>query len=199
MNKGMELILEERRREVEVLGFDAGNDAKYERRELLWAAKAYEAAASEELQSGKPYQGLPPAGWPWAHDWFKPAGGAVRMLVKAGALYLAEEARYEAELAKDGTYAEGSPNRDVLRVAEIIERVYAKQIGVHLLGELVLVKYGGRIREVRVTQLSPERGYVKLAEIKGTEVKDACWLEVTAVELLEVLTPPPGNGEEGAA
>lgn len=86
---GSVLIMVERCRQLDVEGYSAEKDDGYTHRELLGAAQAYIMAAL--VESGpKPYTPTyPPKTWPWSDEHFKP-DGAVRDLVKAGALIAAE-------------------------------------------------------------------------------------------------------------
>lgn len=88
---GIELIAEERERQVSVEGWTEMHDDAYRKDELPCAAIAYvrhqtmidDVADSEQL-------------WPWHLGWFKP-GDKVRNLVKAGALIAAEIDRLQRE------------------------------------------------------------------------------------------------------
>lgn len=96
MKTGIELITEERERQITVEGFDAENDTAYTDGQLVEAALCYTAQATNELSefnvihgSGVPYA------WPWSRSWWKP-GTKIRNLTKAGALIAAEIDRLHA-------------------------------------------------------------------------------------------------------
>lgn len=71
---GLELIAQERKRQIEVEGFTTPNDTRYINKELFRAACAYELNDRTD--------------WPWSGKWWKPEDDIVR-LTKAGALYQA--------------------------------------------------------------------------------------------------------------
>jgi hypothetical protein len=83
---GLELILAERKRQVEGEGFNFAHDDKYTNGELTRAASCYEHAQNEN--SVKIYS------WPWNEKWWKPKD-RISNLIRAGALYLAEAERLE--------------------------------------------------------------------------------------------------------
>ncbi|MDT4861230.1 hypothetical protein FQZ97_958280 [compost metagenome] len=86
-------VLAERQRQVEVEGWTAEHDDMYSHGELAIAAARYaqESARENQLDSCP----LPrPSPWPWPAKWWKP-GAPRRMLVKAGALILAEIERLD--------------------------------------------------------------------------------------------------------
>lgn len=85
MNIGEELIKEERKRQINVLEWDAENDDRYYNGELWRAANCY--AKGDK------------SGWPWDAQWWKPTN-KVRNLTKAGALLQAEIDRLERIKAK---------------------------------------------------------------------------------------------------
>lgn len=92
MKTGIELIAEERNRQIEEEGFDSKHDAGYTQGQLGIAAACY-AIPDGMLDGGsgafcKKY-------WPWDWSWFKPGSGAypasrIKELKKAGALIAAE-------------------------------------------------------------------------------------------------------------
>jgi hypothetical protein len=86
-------VLGERRRQVEAEGYDTGHDDEHDNGSMAEAAAAYayQAHNSKSCPAGKP-----PLGWPWDSEWWKPADPR-RMLVKAGALILAEIERLDRE------------------------------------------------------------------------------------------------------
>lgn len=86
MKTGIELIADERKRQIEQLGWDAEHDAKHTYHELARAAACYATPGYLRINNnGKPY------GWPFSKDWWKPSPqDRKRELVKAGALIAAE-------------------------------------------------------------------------------------------------------------
>lgn len=87
---GIELIAKERQRQIEKEGYTPERDRQYTKRELVLAAQCY---ARPEDQRGRPGFN-PPVSWPWYKKYWKPTpNNRVRELVKAGALYMAENAR----------------------------------------------------------------------------------------------------------
>jgi hypothetical protein len=87
MKMGIELIAEERERQIAKEGWTAEHDDDHDNNELAAAACCY--ASAYYGQSGSP-NGHPPNGWPWAAKWWKPSRSYRRNLVKAGALIAAE-------------------------------------------------------------------------------------------------------------
>lgn len=90
MNRPMQLIHAERKRQVEEEGWTAAHDDAHENGELLTAAGQYYLSGK-----GRPLtmrSDGAPVGWSWEAKWWKPKG-AERDLVRAGALCLAERER----------------------------------------------------------------------------------------------------------
>lgn len=96
---GIELIAEERKRQVEREGFDIHHDSEHGAGELVDAALCYAAVASATARGSVaedwPIQMVngyadPALHWPWAARWWKPSDDPIRNLVKAGALIAAE-------------------------------------------------------------------------------------------------------------
>lgn len=87
-------VLAERRRQVEAEGWTPEHDDVHAAGDMAEAAAAYAQEASA------PCGGLP-MGWPWAKEWWKP-GTPRRMLVKAGALILAEIERIDRAALRAG-------------------------------------------------------------------------------------------------
>jgi hypothetical protein len=96
---GIELIAEERRRQIEVEGWTAEHDATHVNDEMARAAAVY--ALPYPLRGRRLLiDGGAPSHWPiqtWSKEWFKPAPedtligeGRIRELAKAGALIAAE-------------------------------------------------------------------------------------------------------------
>ena len=89
---GIELIAEERKRQIEVEGWTSKHDAKHKNGELANAAATYAMTkeALEVINLDVPEQ-LQPAVWPFEKAWYKPTPeDRVRELQKAGALIAAE-------------------------------------------------------------------------------------------------------------
>lgn len=91
-------VLAERRRQVEAEDFDASHDDMATRGQLSMAAACYTFEASRACHWSYGMRDVAarplPAGWPWDSSWWKPAEPR-RMLVKAGALILAEIERLD--------------------------------------------------------------------------------------------------------
>lgn len=99
MSLGIVLIEAERRRQIEAEGYTPEHDAGHGGGEFVSAAFAYGQARDVLVRPRQPSRlacNEPPTFpyWPWAKSDFKPArfdhGGAVRDLVKCGALIAAE-------------------------------------------------------------------------------------------------------------
>ena len=97
MKTGIELIAEERKRQIEQLGWDAEHDAKHTRHELARAAACYATPGYlRTIINGRPF------GWPFNKHWWKPSPqDRKRELVKAGALIAAEIDRLQMGNEKD--------------------------------------------------------------------------------------------------
>lgn len=115
MKTGIELITEERARQIEVEGWNYEHDDNHKNGELEMAGLTYFRYALHPSSSV-------PTTWPWGREWWKPSGHVIRNLEKAGALYLAESER----LARDGDY-EGEFLAKVCadQCAEEIDKIYA--------------------------------------------------------------------------
>ena len=99
-------VLAERRRQIEAEGWTLQHDDEHVAGKLSSAASAYALAAADELdprsRGAGAYPSRLPGMWPWDCDSWKP-GAPRRMLVKAGALILAEIERMDrAALAAKG-------------------------------------------------------------------------------------------------
>lgn len=80
---GVELIAQERRRQMSVEGFDASHDDSHYNDEIAFAAVCYATPPEHRVR-------LLPR-WPWPLNWWKPTPkDRIRELVKAGALIAAE-------------------------------------------------------------------------------------------------------------
>lgn len=119
LTPGPKIVLAERKRQMQVEGFDSARDDGYTNGELGRAAQCYEREASQRemvdvaiegdkwaVLTGPHQEGYPtmPESWPFPPTWWKP-GDRIRELAKAGALYLAEAERLkragEPEKASD--------------------------------------------------------------------------------------------------
>ena len=81
---GVELIAEERERQIEEEGWTAEHDdATHEIGDLATAGACYAAFGSRSSNDV-------PFSWPWDHEWWKPSPNQLRNLAKAGALIAAE-------------------------------------------------------------------------------------------------------------
>lgn len=85
-------VLAERQRQISAEGWTPEHDDEHDTGQMAAAASCYAllAEAGPHLAS----QRARPAHWPWSLKWWKP-GGTRRMLVKAGALILAEIERLD--------------------------------------------------------------------------------------------------------
>ena len=92
-------VLAERRRQIESEGWTPEHDDDHDLGQLAEAAACYAAASADPEGPDVPFDCLP-YHWPWAREWWKPSSDGRRMLVKAGALLLAEIERLE-RLASD--------------------------------------------------------------------------------------------------
>lgn len=92
MPTGIELIAEERRRQIEEEGWTAEYDEQHDTGELAQAGAEYAAFAAEIVSEITAPSPALPAMWPetWAGEWWKPSPEPIRNLVKAGALIAAE-------------------------------------------------------------------------------------------------------------
>lgn len=97
-------IAAERRRQIAVEGWDAAHDdAEHDSGQLAAAAACY--AAGSKLEQPMPAANVAAwergsrMVWPWSAEWWKPKGGRRRMLVKAGALIVAEIERLDRAAA----------------------------------------------------------------------------------------------------
>jgi hypothetical protein len=82
MKTGIELIAEERKRQIEEEGYDAKHDSEHSFTEFIQAAHCY-------LSLSRPMYNP----WPWGLETFKPKN-IVRDLVRAGALIAAALDRF---------------------------------------------------------------------------------------------------------
>ena len=89
MKTGIELIAEERQRQIEKEGWTKEHDAEHKVGVLAKAAVCY-ALPPLTRADISPDVGKPPFWWPFSEEWWKPEKDRVRELVKAGALIAAE-------------------------------------------------------------------------------------------------------------
>jgi hypothetical protein len=109
MSKALDDISAERRRQIDDYGMTSENDDEHTKGEMIRAALNYLAAACiATALGGKSYDDRPPLdrmgyaiSWPWAPKWWKP-GLVRRMLVKVGALVVAEIERIDRAEARNG-------------------------------------------------------------------------------------------------
>ena len=86
MKTGIEIIAEERQRQIEVEGLTSDNDSKYVDEQLAEAAASY---ALPNLWRNSPDR--IPITWPFHSRWWKPTpDNRIKELAKAGALIAAE-------------------------------------------------------------------------------------------------------------
>jgi hypothetical protein len=88
---GVELIAQERGRQIAVEGWTPEHDDTHEDGEMATAAATYAMAGRFQVCGWNPKRAPAICEWPWDAEYFKPAeGDPVRTLVKAGALIAAE-------------------------------------------------------------------------------------------------------------
>ena len=122
MKTGIELIAEERKRQIEVEGWVPDHDDDNDLEELAAAAACYAMPRDVRKctlsgRGGSIIDWL----WPWASEWWKPGrstvDGRIRDCVKAGALLAAEIDRWQRIKAvaaeAQGTTEVSSPNNMV--------------------------------------------------------------------------------------
>lgn len=98
MKTGIQLIAEERKRQIEVLGFTAESDKQYKSDELFYAACCYHNAA--KLRESGLDLTTPPPDWPFEPKYWKPtADNRIKELVKSGAFLQAHADLTGSELA----------------------------------------------------------------------------------------------------
>jgi len=86
MKNGIELIVQERHRQIEEEGWTANHDDQHKRRELAKVAICYTEETIAGVREGVP-DNFPRE---WSLNWWKPSGDPIKNLVKAGALIAAE-------------------------------------------------------------------------------------------------------------
>lgn len=93
---GLQLIAEERQRQIETEGWTPEHDDQHADGELASAARCYALKLPSGERFRKPEINADiPGGWPWAPTWWKPSPDPIRNLVKAGALIAAEIERLQ--------------------------------------------------------------------------------------------------------
>jgi hypothetical protein len=92
---GIELITQERQRQVEKEGWTHKHDNQHINNELAVAASCY-AAPDNIRDYGDEHELNVPYFWPWHDEWWKPTpDDRIKELVKAGALIAAEVDRLQ--------------------------------------------------------------------------------------------------------
>lgn len=103
LSPAMHAVIAERRRQIEVEGWSLEQDDTHQQGELAAAGATY---ARHAYAGGYPSYGYgpgqPPKGWPWSHQWWKPADFR-RNLVKAAALILAEIEKFDRNKSTHAT------------------------------------------------------------------------------------------------
>lgn len=93
MKTGIEMIAEERQRQIDIEDYTAENDAQYIDGELALAAASYALAEHNRKRNFR----AAPTIWPWhERDWKPNPENRARELIKAGALIAAELDRLNA-------------------------------------------------------------------------------------------------------
>lgn len=90
MTGAVEMIADERRRQVEQKGYAAGHDERHGPGELLNAGISYAIRAELANDPHRIPALPPPARWPWSPAEWKPRDDAVENMVRAAALIAAE-------------------------------------------------------------------------------------------------------------
>lgn len=104
MKTGVELIAEERARQVSTEGWSPEHDDEHGDGDMARAAATYALCAAEQAQGWDGDFVTAPSLWPWHASWFKPKS-PIRNLVRAGALISAEIDRLlrAAEKKREGS------------------------------------------------------------------------------------------------
>jgi hypothetical protein len=86
---GVQMIADERQRQIEVEGWDAEHD-RGQADEIASAGACYALPPVVREDTRIPFNSPTPLLWPWDDKWWKPTpGDRIRELVKAGALIAA--------------------------------------------------------------------------------------------------------------
>ena len=94
----IELVQQERRRQIEAEGWSLEHDDTHRSAELTRAAMSYADSARRQLLGASLEHGLAlpwAAYWPWDEEWWKPSSDPIRNLVKSAALIVAEIERLQ--------------------------------------------------------------------------------------------------------
>jgi len=91
MKTGIELITDERRRQIEEEGWTSQHDDQHTKSQMMYAAVCYIMASAGNIVETY---------WPWGRQWWKPTE-RLRDLVKAGALIAAEIDRLQRVLPQE--------------------------------------------------------------------------------------------------
>ena len=94
MSKANTDVLAERQRQIDVEGWTAEHDDKYNSAQMGHAAKAYADPFNTCSAGHDVMQAYPPSAWPFGSDWWKPKTYREN-LVRAGALIIAEIERLD--------------------------------------------------------------------------------------------------------
>jgi hypothetical protein len=99
MKTGVQLIAEERARQISEEGWTPEHDDRHRRRQLAIAAESYLATHTnpDVCAPRRPQLARACFNWPWSTKWWKPSADPVRNLTKAGALIAAEIDRLQRE------------------------------------------------------------------------------------------------------
>ena len=98
MKTGIELIADERKRQIEIEGWTKEHDAEHTNESLALAAVCYAIPSVQRSYTYDPIcKARIPVFWPWDSRYWKPSPeNRVKELVKAGALIAAEIDRINA-------------------------------------------------------------------------------------------------------
>lgn len=108
IRSGVELIAEERKRQVSKEGWTPAHDDKHKGRQLAKGAESYlclHTFPNENPACDGKLRGA--CNWPWAKKWWKPSSDPIRNLVKAGALIAAEIDRLQRKQARAALALQG--------------------------------------------------------------------------------------------
>ncbi len=97
MASGVELIAEERARQIAKEGWTDEHDDAHDEGEMAEAAAVYALCAVEQARGWVGPFTERPENWPWDAEWFKPKD-QLSNLIRAGALIAAEIDRLQREV-----------------------------------------------------------------------------------------------------
>lgn len=105
MKTGIELIAEERKRQIEIEGWTIEHDDEHPACNMALAGACYAVNVAATYGKGKALQEmcdrLSKIVWPWDKKWWKPTPkDPIKQLVKAGALIAAEIDRFQRNRGK---------------------------------------------------------------------------------------------------